>query len=446
MLAGDKLVILSCVDDSNCGTGRRCLRETAAGGESRGICISADAYEERAADLRQICANFISDPCGEAHREFTITKAFQDELWLQSMDQPLISYLESAITPCEAGGNNQLVDGVCECLPGFSEDACPGQNEADAVDCCEDSDGLVPPPGPVIEAEDRFICSEQQPEDGCTSDAQCSALLSDGESDPWRCIDNRCRRPCENADECVFRRLPGPTCFSEFVRYEIALRNQFRVSGGGINFLTDLVEVDPDTGECRETQQEQISQLLTSRLPIPPSDDPDDPAWLAIPVCPDDTVEPGDPNPCRITTPRSQSALFHVFEYEGEEVSALRFTTAWFSLVLDLSSIELLIQDIPGSPGQAWPVEFARFLRSRIPRGYRQDIGLAQGYTPFGDFVSIGGRPVTLPVRIVPAPQDDVAYIVDGSGPGYASSIRGQVVRVFLSDRVRADEAFTGVR
>jgi hypothetical protein len=444
VLPGDKLVIPGCREDDQCGDGRRCLRETVAGGESSGICISAQAYDERASELRQICGDFISDPCGEAYREFTITRAFQDELWIQSMDQPLISYLESADEPCETGSNNRLVAGECECLPGFSEDQCPGGDDPDALDCCSDPDALVPPPAAVVEAEGRFVCSEEQPDNGCSTDAECSDLLGDDE--PWLCIEERCRRPCEDADECVYRRLPGPTCFGEFITYQIALRNEFRVSGPGVGFVTDLVEIDPNTGECRQTQDPELSRLLTSRLPLPPSDSPDDPAWLDIPVCQGDTVEPSNANPCRISALRSLDALFHNFEYEGEEVSALRFSNPVFSLVLDLASLDFLTRDIPELGDQSWPAEFVRFRRSRIPRGYRQDFRLEAGYFPFADFLILEGRPITLPVRIVPAPQSDVAFIVDGSGPGSSTSIRGQVVRVILTDLVEADPAFTGVR
>jgi hypothetical protein len=450
VLAGDKLQILGCREDDDCGDGRRCLRESVGGGESAGICISAEAYEERAAELRQVCANFISDPCGEAYREYTITKVFPDRLWIQSMDQPMISYLTTGATPCETGSNNQLVADVCECLPGYSEALCPGDDDPDVVDCCADPEAVVPPPAAVAEAEDRFVCAEEQPDDGCVTDEDCTSLL--GDDYPWLCIEERCRRPCEDADECVYRRLPGPTCFGEFVSYQVALRNQFRVTGPA-PFLSSLVEVDAETGECVAVQDAQVSRLLTSRLPLPASDDPDDPEWQAIPVCPntldpnvDNVVDPGFANVCRINAPRDPGVLFHNFEYEGEQVSALRYSNPVFSIVLDLTSLEALTRDVPELDGQIWPAEFARFRRSRIPRDYRTEFRLASGYVPFAERIVLENRAVTLPVRIVPGPQSDIAYIVDGSGPGSATSIRGQVVRVFLQSQVTADEAFIGVR
>ncbi len=441
VLPGDKLVIPGCREDDQCGDGRRCLRETVAGGESTGICVSAQAYESEASELRQICANFISDPCGEAHREFTILEAFQDKLYIQSMDQPLTSYLVEPGPPCVAGSKNQIVDGECVCLPGYSEALCD-DGDPNVVDCCADPNAPFPPAS-VVEVEDRFVCAEEQPEDGCNTDDECVALL--GEEQPWMCIEGRCRRPCEDADECILRRLPGPRCFGEFFTYQVALRNAFRVSGPGVAFVTDLVEVDAD-GRCRPTSDTQTSQLLSSRLPLPASDSPDDPDWLDIPVCVGDVVDPGSANPCRILAARGQDALYHNFEYEGENVSALRFSNPVFSVILDLSSLTGLTRDIPDIDGLAWPREFARFYRSRIPRGYREVFRLETGYVHFADFLTLEGRPITFPVRIVPGSQDNVAYIVDGSGPGSSSSIRGQVVRVFLGDQVLADEGFLGVR
>ncbi|PRQ05896.1 hypothetical protein ENSA5_00070 [Enhygromyxa salina] len=399
VLPDDKLVIVGCFDDDDCGDGRACLRETAAGGDSTGICISAEDFDERAAELRQICDNFIRDPCGEAYREFRIVSATQTELELEALPPKPLS---------------QLVE-------------------------FDDPDG-----GLVLgEVEGHFVCTDEQPDGGCGEDSDC---MTEGAL----CIDARCRVACDPDDPmdqtCIRRRLPGPECFGEFVRYQVALNDEFRVSGPGITFVTDLVEADED-GYCRETTNTEISRLLTSRLPLPPSDDPDDPEWQAIPACVSDNVEPSNANPCRVTATRALNNKFHQFVYEDQvSVSALRYSNPIFSIVLDLASLEGLTADIPGYEDVAWPAEFAGFRRSRIPRGYRQDFGLDTGYAAFADFLLLEGQPLTYPVRIVAGPQTDVAYIVDGSGPGSTSSIRGQVVRVTLGDSVMADETFTGVR
>jgi hypothetical protein len=432
VLRGDKLVLIGCNDDDGCGDGRRCLRETAAGGDSTGICISEKDYIERGAYLREVCSNFISDPCGEAYREFTITKATQNELTLQSMDQPLISRL--ATTPCEDLTNAVVVGDGCECLPGYSVAACdPGT----VGECCQDSRWLEGQ-APVLEVEDRYVCTEEQPDNGCSEDADCNEGV---------CIDSYCRRPCENDDECVFRRLPGPECFGEFVHYQIGLQDQFLIQGPGFEFFTQGVEI-ADDGSCQPTSNAALSQLLTSRLPLPPSDRPDEPDWMAIPTCDDDdVVSPSDPNPCRISAERVVANKFHNFRYENVEVvSALRYSNPVFSIVLDLTSLEGLTTEVLGYDDSVWPRDFVGFRRSRIPRGYRMSFGLQSGYTTFEAIMVLEGRPVTYPSRIIPGPQSNVAYVVDSSGPGSASSIRGQVVRLLLDEDTELDRGFIGVR
>jgi hypothetical protein len=466
VLPGDKLVIIGCREDDDCGDGRICLRESAGGGDSTGICIpdpGDDARKETIVQMRQVCGNFISDPCGEAYREYTVAEARQDELLLHAMDLRSRSYL--ADIPCEGVANAVVVEGECACLPGFSVEACgPG---ATGEECCPEPATLLSGQAPVLEVEGSFTCTEAQPDGDCGGTQDCFDLADALETqlegledeaeiaqvqaqiDELRvsaCIDSRCRRRCDDPNECIHRRLPGPACFGEFVRYQVQLRDAFRVSGPNLDFITDRVEVDP-AGYCVPTQNPELSQLLTSRLPLPRSDDPDDPDWLAIPVCPNDTVQPGDPNPCRVVTTRGQSVKFYNHVYEDRAtVSALRFSNPVLSILLDLSSLEVLTDDVPGYDDSVWPVDFASFRRSRIPRGYRLSFGLNSGYPAFRDRLTLEGRPVTFPLRIVASPEPGVAYIVDGSGSGSSTAIRGQVLRVFLRASVDADQSFTGVR
>lgn len=450
VLPGDKLIIIGCTDDDDCGDGRRCLLETAGGGESSGICVSGQAYADRAAELRQICADFISDPCGEAVREFTITRAFQDELWIQSMNQRPLSHLFE-YGPCDGGTNNALVGETCLCQDGF--EPCGGTE--DALECCEipGAEGY-----PILgEEHGSFVCSVEQPPDGCIVDADCGELPFPGEgADPnapdpgadagWQCIEERCRRPCRTEAECTLRRLPGPTCFGEFIRYQVGVRNAFLVRGP-VDFEGDLVDIDPGTGECRPTQDAERSRLLTSRIPLPATDDADDPDWAAIPICPTDTVEPSNPNPCRIAVDRNASSPFHNLAYQDVTVSALRFSNPVFSLILDLTSIDSLTSDVPGYDGLAWAGPDGRFIRDRIPRGYLESFRVESGYRPFASFLRAEGQPqVTLPVRIVDGPEDAVVYVVDSSGPGSTSAVRGQVIRATLGSQVAVDPSFDGVR
>jgi hypothetical protein len=57
VLAGDKLRVFGCTEDSSCGTGQRCLRDAASSSDT-GICIPESAYEDVAerARLRELCA------------------------------------------------------------------------------------------------------------------------------------------------------------------------------------------------------------------------------------------------------------------------------------------------------------------------------------------------------------------------------------------------------
>lgn len=407
VLPGDKLVILGCTEDDQCGTGRRCLRETAGGGESTGICVSEQAYDESSQTLRSICAPFLHDACGEAYREYTITKAFQDELWIQAMDIPAQSTV-------------QLV---------------------------ENEDGTLV----AEELVGAMICAEEQPETDCVDDGDCAGLDYEGrlvstsgdEEYPWQCVEARCRRPCEDAQECMLRPLPGPTCFAEFIPYQVRLRNAFYVDGP---FGTlDAVVADSVTGECERNEAVGLSPLLTSRIPLPATSSPDDPDWNAIPVCPLGTdVLPTDPNPCRISS-TSYDELFHQLVFAGEVVDALRYSTPSFSLILDLTSLEVLVAEIPESDGTRWSGEFATYRRSRIPRGYTQEFGLESGYTPQLANGALNSYALTLPVRLVPSPEPFAVYIVDASGPGTSSGIRGQILR-FLADTGSIDTTFDGVR
>lgn len=509
VLPGDKLVLLSCRSDFDCGDGRRCLQES-ANTSVTGICVAESAYEEQLSALRAYCGDFISDPCGEPIREYTITRAFQDELWIQARDRAYRAYLRTADEERCAPNmayNGQVrvpeldpdteelftVENDCVCLAGFSEEACGGEGEG----CCPIPGALLNGQAPIVELEDRFFCPVPSDEDlsaGYTDDGTCTAdtdcVGADGEQ-LGMCIDSRCRQRCQPTlvdvpqvvrdeqgnpvldpntnepmielvsvpgDDCREVPLPGPTCFGEFVDYQVGLRDAFLVSGPGLpRFVTDLVELaevtdmdDPAVGklECVPTQNGDISRLLTSRLPIPRSDDPDDLEWANIPVCEGEITDPGELNPCRIAG-TARSELYHLFEYEQREtVSALRFTNPIFSIVVDLTALESLADEVPNFDDTVWPYDATRFRRSRIPRGYRQEFGLNAGYLAFGEALIFPNNtfPATYPVRIIPAPQQNVAFVVDSAGPGSSNGIRGQVMRVEFGPSILVTQAFDGVR
>jgi hypothetical protein len=448
VLAGDKLVLIGCDEDEDCGLGRVCLQESAGASSASGICVAESADLD---ELRDTCRPFIFDDCGETRREYTIVRAFQDELWLQAMDTPRVSIVRT-----EQG-----------------TEACPGDAEGSAEAC------------PPVEYQGRFVCvpRTEQPDGGCSDDEDCRAELGDGTF----CIDEVCRRPCMRlselnawggecdpaceagqgcfAGQCVeecdplLTPLPGPACFRELVRYEVRARDSFVLRGSGrTNFITDRVHAVPtvverpdgrggfETVELLECLEDpSVSSLLTSRIRL----GADEEATLHHPVwgvedCQEGDILPADPNPCRIATARAadQASTYHYFEYLGTEVTALRFSNPVLSLVLDLTSLRDLGTTMPYVTDQAWPVGFASFLRARIPEGYTISFETMVGYTPYDEPVAVGAVPLVYPVRVVNAPERGFVYAVDAGGRGGTRGVRGQIVRIGLGGQVLADENF----
>ncbi|HWB74135.1 MAG TPA: hypothetical protein VG755_04250, partial [Nannocystaceae bacterium] len=458
VLPGDKLVLFGCGTDDECGAGRRCLRDPTAPGSSSGICVSASAYENNLEQLRQYCAPFIADPCGAPRREYLVTSATQTEVGLAAMDIPAVTFMRHDC-PLPAGPDNlrdplgpkptEPVDACVDRLPipaggcdGAYSEECAGFCYPKGSDCGDDRLGLQ-------ECEARLTCvvppGQEQPSGGCTSDAECADLGANGEQ--YICFDSVCRTPCEGGSfNCRQALLPGPGCFGEFVRYAVATRESFVV---GLNpaqqFITDRVITDPETGECREDPT--VSNLLTSRLRL----GADEAATFAnIPACPNaDEASPADPNPCRIMTQRSdpdgELTLYHAFSYDEEPVEALRFSNPYGTIVIDLVSLLDLASPTELLEAGTFPACYARFRRARIPRNYREEFGTPQttGYAAFNDPIVVGNTPLTYPVRVVPAPETGVAFAVDAGGRGGVTGVRGQVVRLTISQgSIRGDEQF----
>ncbi len=414
VLAGDKLFVYGCTDDDDCGAGRVCLLDP-TGTSVTGLCVSEQRYDSDYAKLLDACAEFIHDPCGNPIREFTITKAFQDRLYLQVRDIPKTSFLDWA----------EIDDGDPE------------------------TENVRTP----VEITGRLLCAEEQPEGGCVEHADCDGVVelgAEGEEIPFPyCVDGRCRRICdEETEDCALRHLPGPYCYSELVEYQVHTSNSFILSGPGeYSFIDDRVKAD-DNGECYEDTT--MSQLLTSRIRLEETMDANETSLWPIPDCPSDAT-PGneDPNPCLVIADRfdEDAPLFHQMTYDGTPVKALRFSNPMMSLVLDLASLDALIEPIPGSdedsPGQYWPPEFAEFRRSRIPRNYNQRFTTLAGYTPYNFAVQLDSVPLTSPVQVIAAPEGGVVYVVDSSGRGSTQGTRGQVLRVLIQDaQVVPDDTF----
>ena len=460
VLPGDKLVLLGCVSDSDCGLGQRCLREPTAPNSATGICISAQAYEEEFDVLRQVCAPFINDACGTPRREYLITRAFQTELHLQSIDRRLESHLRAVDAetglPPEPGEDlvdvtvSEVVDRyTCE-LP---NDPATVNQPAGGVGCTSDAEcmDLNDDDNPYVCAADGF-CRGPCP-GGDPACLECEADVDCGHfGEGALCVDQQCQRPCEPGQrDCVQALLPGTRCFSELAEYVVRTRNGFTVVGDPApGFIAQRVVVDPSTGECREDTA--ASSLLTSRLPLAADQasvftDP----FVGIPDCPNaDEASPTDPNPCRIVGRRSEgeATLFHQMEFNGEPVPAIRFSNPSLSIVLDLVDLFGLTSqaEIIDANGEIYttgfPTEFREFNRARIPRNYGMSFGATAGYIPISEPAIVGSTVMVYPVRAVVGPttspstgfQEQNVFIVDAGGRGGPAGIRGQVIRMNVAE------------
>jgi len=443
VLPGDKMVLFGCSDDDSCGVGRRCLRDPNVAGATSGICVSSQAYEDNLEDLRAACAPFVTNPCGQPRREYTITSATQTELTFVATDIPAQTYFTSGDScPQPLPGTDNVRPGS-DGSPTTGECVVPGSVDEN-MDGVPDAPDPEDPP-PLRECEARLSCAGiEQPTGGCADDTECP---TDEFGSTYICFDGLCRTPCEGGSfNCRQTPLPGPGCFGEFVRYTATLRESFGVSvDPAARFMTDRVITDPQTGECREDPT--ISSLLTSRIPLGPNEA----ATLAmIPDCVnDDEAAPSDPNPCRIVEgryddPTSMTSLYHSLTYGATPIEAIRYSNPFGTLVIDLVS-PLDLASPNELPGGVFTDCFADFRRARIPRNYRESFTTPNqtGYQAYNDPIVVGSTPLTYPVRVVPAPEVGAVFAVDAGGRGGAAGVRGQVVRIEIREGViRGDELF----
>jgi hypothetical protein len=476
VLPGDALVVLGCSGDDVCGLGQRCLLDPTAPTTASGICVSELAYENEREALRAACAPFIRDECGSAEREYRITRATDNELWLQALERPARSLVRSVLGP------RSPTDATVDMREYTARLTCDSPvRRVEAEPCQQDADCLPDPYDPdnqrgglscdksalPLQDEDPGpgVCVGQQPDGGCDDDEACVGLGAQ-----YLCVDSVCRAPCDLCppptqpaapcqidDDCVdaeagqvciagvchepcegtnpsclLSPLPGPRCFPELVRYTVRLNEAFSFSGSSTPFLSDRVVADPVTGECME--DEAVSSLLTSRIRL----GPDSAAtfgtdtWQIRDCVNPEEAGPDDPNPCRIVSERSADpySLFHRFRYEDQPVAAIRFSNPLLSVTIDLTSLTGLTTEPPDFSGQTWPAAFAEFLRARIPSGYREEFATINGFIAFADGVVVGSTPLVYPVRILRAPEPNGDFIVDAGGRGGAAGVRGQVVRI----------------
>ncbi len=476
VLPGDRLVVLGCADDDSCGLGQRCLRDPTAPITASGICVSELAYDNEREALRAACAPFIRDACGSAERAYRITRATDDELWLQALERPVRSVVRSVL------GSHSPPDAQVDLYEYTAKLTCDSPvRRVEAQRCGDDADCFADPYDPdnqrggltcdksalPLGDDDpgQGVCTGQQPDGGCDIDEDCRELGAQ-----YLCVDSLCRAPCDlcppavqpsgpcqldqdcvdaGAGEvciagvchercegtnpsCLLSPLPGPRCFPELARYSVRLHNSFSFTGSSTPFLSDRVVVDPQTGECVEDQE--VSSLLTSRIRLGAdvAETFGTGPWQIRDCANPDEASPDDPNPCRITVDRATdpSSLFHRFSYREQPVAAIRFSNPVMSVTIDLVSLVGITSEPRDFPDQVWPQQFAEFLRARIPSGYREDFASINGFVPFNEGVVVGNIPMVYPVRIIRAPEPNGNFIVDAGGRGGGGGVRGQVVRI----------------
>jgi hypothetical protein len=495
VLPGDALVVLGCTNDDGCGPGQRCLRDPTSPVSASGICVSAQAFDyrpQRAGDppaLRDVCAPFISDPCGSAERRYRITRATNTELWLQAVARSTRWVVRSALG--ERSPEGATVD-LREYTAKLTCDAPVQRITAEA--CREDADCY---PDPYDAGNQRGamrcdksalplgnddpgegVCTGQQPDGGCDDDDDCLGLGAQ-----YLCVDSVCRAPCDlcpptiqpdapcQIDQdcldagagqvcmagvchepcegpnpsCLLSPLPGPRCFSELVRYTVRLQDSFSLTGTSTPFLSDRVITDPTTGECVEDPG--VSSLLTSRIRLGANVDATfgTGPWQIRDCANPDEAGPDDPNPCRIAVDRAAdpASLFHRFAYDQRPVAAIRYSNPVLTVTIDLVSLLGLTSQPPNFPGQTWPSELADFRRARIPSGYREEFGTVNGFVPLSDTVVVNTTVMVYPVRILRAPETNADFIVDAGGRGGVAGVRGQVVRIHhASSQIFTDQEF----
>jgi hypothetical protein len=377
VLAGDKLQLFGCAKDGDCGVGQFCLvdpRTTTSTG-APGICVSQAAFANDDY-LRQVCEDLIYDPCGSPIREFQVTRAFQSELWLQSIDRPVTSYLMYAGVSEEDDGSD---------VP--EADLCSGKYLRDL-------------PGESADPYRRPV--ECQP--GCCaarSSRRPAARPTPTAADPGG------RRGGRHLPAVRRQVVPPSVPGRRGVHPPAPARADLRAGAGALPGARAQQLRGPRTGSVRLPRSEgprrrRHQGVLRGPRGLEPADQPDPPRQrrgrhaqqpgVADPQLPPGQRAPGagTPNPCFIDTPRPLSlptdapdGLFHVFSYgekpEEGAVPAIRFSNPMMSVVLDLTSLEGLIAPVPGTE-TPWRSEFAGFQRSRIPRAFNESFSTVAGY------------------------------------------------------------------
>jgi hypothetical protein len=273
------------------------------------------------------------------------------------------------------------------------------------------------------------------PVDGCTDDAQCTAIragqvtfleesqgATPGTLTPfaWRCQDavtdpafrgvGRCVMKCDGAaadqcapgsvcaveeGRCVHGPVPDPQCLAALQHYQVNASDAYTVLGSISGYLHRQV-ADPMTGEC--VADPLASPLRAGRF------------GRREPMCTDDGLEAFTPNPCAATLDEPISPDTPGDPAGVRQTQAVRVRLP--GLTLEIADV---VQALPGQPGE---------LYSPAPPGYRFTFGIAGGFVARDILLD-----ADLPERVRMAP-DGTLWVIDSGDQGAVSGRHGQVIHV----------------
>jgi hypothetical protein len=440
---GDILALVGCKDDTECGLEQVCTKPVARQVDF-GLCLD----KSRAGDLFPQCADFL-----RAAREFVVTRATDDTLDLDLVavePQKIIRQSDQPEGGCCSNGECKNA----KCSPRFlcAVDNTGAGRTADQTlkrgDCfrpgCESDadcgtgtgfcraplDGS--PPICVASPLPLEIRGECQPgrDDGCKPQRATGAPCTDDHScgDPMlecvqsitdagkQCVDKKmvCSTFAGLSGKCV-RKSP---CFVELQRYDVLAGRSFLLGG------YRRIIPDPKSGECQPSDEK--SPLLVERIPVGL---PVYPVVLG-PAC-EKTVPPLElpvPNPCveRIPsgyggyTDKTSAGGVTFMEYGPSTVVHYGNPDIW--LTVGLSHLQALPAGSATVDGGVSGLTYAPMPE----RGLSIQLSVGSGYSRFRVPTS---SKVSLPVRLVDAPDENVYVVGMGDQAGSAGS-RGQVVRM----------------
>lgn len=387
VLAGDKLILRGCGDDSECDQagGFRCIHDPSAFADvSTGMCLPIDN--------KTLTPDFWSGQCGKllrAQRKFRITSARQGAVPPWDPSSPPLDYLalaeiyEPEFAEQTHGCDNKMKgnqpdDALCADV----QIAAAVGGAIKATSCLPDWDGV-----------DRCLlrCSTDQ---DCGPDFECAkSKLGD-----MRCM----RAPLD--DELWFTNK----CVPELQQYEIHVGDAFLIGGtasgillsGSVDKMGECKRPDPTSSYAIERQ---------SRVPLTPVDDKSNPLVCPPPVGPS-TPMAADYSPLESLP---SSARSNVCSIDTAGLRILHYQNPILNFALQIPK-----------PGMAYPTVIVP------PDGTSVSMQLTGGGGAFSIPLGIDVQ-AQQPRFIAVAPDQQTLYIVDEGKSISAVGLRGQLLRLF---------------